>query len=190
MKRVSIRRADFWRLERNTTTIRMWGYLRFQSAGRIFGVWNYEVGEALLMIRDVSIRRADFWRLEPVWIVERIIVIKLFQSAGRIFGVWNRLIAGAIQTERGVSIRRADFWRLELFQCPTDLAQDQGFNPPGGFLASGTHRTRTDESYGTQFQSAGRIFGVWNLACRLMTSMRFLFQSAGRIFGVWNPLKS
>ncbi len=65
----------------------------FQSAGRIFGVWNL-----------LSVYRA--------W------VIQMFQSAGRIFGVWNR--------------------KFFLFIIPLHVS----FNPPGGFLASGTVQVR------------------------------------------------
>ncbi len=63
----------------------------------------------------------------------------LFQSAGRIFGVWN---SGHISPPRGGRL---------------------GFNPPGGFLASGTIIPVLGVVLLHKFQSAGRIFGVWNL---------------------------
>ncbi len=184
---VSIRRADFWRLELLTPQMRSrstasfnppGGFLAsgttgvsvscrktslFQSAGRIFGVWNGICAFSLKSRRyEVSIRRADFWRLElPLCLLP--------------------------DCHLDVSIRRADFWRLEHFQTAHNSIKVICFNPPGGFLASGT-TIIADRPLVIRdlFQSAGRIFGVWNRWTGLQRDIAPKFQSAGRIFGVWN----
>ncbi len=133
---VSIRRADFWRLElrhRMTQPCQM----EFQSAGRIFGVWN-----AYDMFRDaqmnyVSIRRADFWRLERAVINASVTRPAEFQSAGRIFGVWNSKTSYNMRENGGFNppggFLASGTAGFELRDCVM-----WGFNPPGGFLASGT----------------------------------------------------
>ncbi len=87
----------------------------FQSAGRIFGVWNWKCVSCIQRgKKDVSIRRADFWRLEPRvsfysdLLQENVSIRRAdFWRLEPMFLVFAEFYAE-------VSIRRADFWRLEL----------------------------------------------------------------------------
>ncbi|EFO81918.1 hypothetical protein OSCT_0315 [Oscillochloris trichoides DG-6] len=114
-----------------------------------------------------------------------------FQSAGRIWGFWNS---------------------RDSLGSPSPRCC---FNPPGGFGAFGTERRAVGIEQNEQvsirradlglleprsarrypppraFQSAGRIWGFWNLL-RFMapTSGVVRFQSAGRIWGFWNMVAS
>ncbi len=109
-----------------------------------------------------------------------------------------------------VSIRRADLGLLELGSNGACRSPRRCFNPPGGFGAFGTRYASASQQPIREFQSAGRIWGFWNvthwaavqvgvcfnppggfgafgtwLRCRLRVP-GCAFQSAGRIWGFWN----
>ncbi|EFO81750.1 hypothetical protein OSCT_0327 [Oscillochloris trichoides DG-6] len=103
----------FWNFLKLGTLI-CFGFIMFQSAGRIWGFWNPDEAEGQTCPHNVSIRRADLGLLERTL-------------------PWPQVISDP------VSIRRADLGLLERFhaRCPQ--------------LIRGL------------FQSAGRIWGFWNL---------------------------
>ncbi len=111
----------------------------FQSAGRIWGFWNY------------------------IWNVGMSELTK-FQSAGRIWGFWNTSLASFDDSAAGgVSIRRADLGLLERVGTQPPNSIENCFNPPGGFGAFGTFSSpKGARSMIMLFQSAGRIWGFWN----------------------------
>ncbi len=159
---VSIRRADLGLLEPALLWRTSPSGAKFQSAGRIWGFWNAGV---------------TFVSATP----------PPFQSAGRIWGFWNASDGAANRGAELVSIRRADLGLLELFRTGiyypdnsvsirrADLGllepyrdlyrsvmrkivsirrADLGLLEPGGYQAA---------ACGYEFQSAGRIWGFWNV---------------------------
>ncbi|EFO81919.1 hypothetical protein OSCT_0316 [Oscillochloris trichoides DG-6] len=183
----------------------------FQSAGRIWGFWNRWSLTKILGWDDMfqsAGRIWGFWNASPCGV--RMAATSFnppggfgafgtycyaeyedksmdqFQSAGRIWGFWNGYEGNGVSWLVSVSIRRADLGLLE-----------PGF-ADGGVDFGGVSIRRADLgllepvritkfAFGFfLFQSAGRIWGFWNLGAARATSRSSTFQSAGRIWGFWN----
>ncbi len=110
-----------------------------------------------------------------------------FQSAGRIWGFWNNGDLHDVALLIDVSIRRADLGLLEPQARASPPRCPRCFNPPGGFGAFGTSLLRDLRAQQGMFQSAGRIWGFWNMVSpSTPIAPAGRFQSAGRIWGFWN----